>query len=105
MSLCRICAQIATVFLWRTTFGGSQLERSTADGGAQFCGEKYEWRAANRLLVVVSQTKVFKAHAVQQGLCENLINTLKLLTNQQRDGDSPMQSIVTGLCGGPEKLY
>ena len=28
---------------------------------------------------------------------ENLINALKLLANQQRDGDSPIQSIVTGL--------
>ena len=41
-----------------------------------------------------------------------MINALKLLANQQRDGDSPILSIVTGLCekqqergyGGPEKL-
>ena len=26
-----------------------------------------------------------------------VINTLKLLANQQKDGDSPIQSIVTGL--------
>ena len=32
------------------------------------------------------------------GLCGNLINALTtLLANQQRDGDSPIQSIVTGL--------
>ena len=64
---------------------------------------KYEWRALNRLLVVqtgvsASQAKVFKAHAERQGLCENLINALKLLANHQKDGDSPIQSIVTGLC-------
>ena len=64
---------------------------------------KYDWRAPNRLLVVqtgesASQTKVFKAHAVPQGLCENWINALKVLANQQEDGDSPVQSIVTGLC-------
>ena len=29
-----------------------------------------------------SQAKVFKAHAVSQGLCENLINALILLANQ-----------------------
>ena len=57
------------------------------------CGEKYDWRATNRLLVVqtsesASQAKVFKAHAVPQGLCDNLINALKLLANQQKDGDS-----------------
>ena len=67
------------------------------------CGEKYEWRAPDRLLVVqtgvsASQAKVFKAHAVPQGLCENLINALKLLANQQKDGYSPIQGIVTGLC-------
>ena len=28
---------------------------------------------------------------------ENLINALRLLANQQRDGDSPLQSIVMGL--------
>ena len=44
-------------------------------------GETYEWRAPNRLLVAqtgvsASQAKVFKAHAVPQGLCENLINAL-----------------------------
>ena len=64
---------------------------------------KNEWRAPNSLLVVqtgarVSQAKVFKAHAVPQGLCENLINALNLLANQQRDGASPMQIIITGLC-------
>ena len=45
-----------------------------------------------------SQAKIFKAHAVPQGLCENLINALKLLANQQEDGDGPKQSTVTGLC-------
>ena len=45
-----------------------------------------------------SQAKAFKAHAVPQGLRENLINALKLLANQQKDGDSPMQSVATGLC-------
>ena len=35
----------------------------------------------------VNQAKVFRAHAVPQGLCGNLINALKLLANQQEDGD------------------
>ena len=35
----------------------------------------------------IEQAKVFKAHAVPQGLCANLINALKLLANQQEDGD------------------
>ena len=77
--------------------------RGTAVGGAQSVEKKYEWRAPNRLLVVqtgvsASQAMVFKALAAPQGLCENLINALKLLANQQKDGDSPIQSIATGHC-------
>ena len=43
------------------------------------------------------QAKVFKAHAVPQGLCANLINALKLLANQQEDGDGLLQNIVKDL--------
>ena len=44
-----------------------------------------------------NEAKVFKAHAAPFGLCDNLINALKLLANQQKDGDSPIRSIVTGV--------
>ena len=68
------------------------------------CGSKHEWRAPNGILVVQlgtneDEAKVFRAHAVPQGLRENLINALKVLANQQRDGSSPVQNIVTGLRG------
>ena len=43
------------------------------------------------------QATVFKAHAVPQGLCANLINELKLLANQQEDGDGLLQNIVKDL--------
>ena len=43
------------------------------------------------------RAKVFKAYAAQLGLCDNRVNALNLLANQQKDGDSPIQSIVTGL--------
>ena len=48
----------------------------------------YEWRAPNRILVVqigvnANEAKVFKAHTAPLGLCDNLINALKLLANQQ----------------------
>ena len=80
------------------------------------CEGHYEWRAHNRILVVqlgtnANEAKVFKAHAAPLGLCDNLINALKLLANQQKDGDSTIQSIVTGLQeaeehhGRAEKLY
>ena len=38
-----------------------------------------------------------KAQSTLLGLCDNLVNALKLLANQQKDGDSPIQSIITGL--------
>ena len=65
-------------------------------------GERYEWRAPNRVLVVQLGTsedgaKVFRGHVVAQGFCVNLINALKLLANQQKDGDSPIQNIIMGL--------
>ena len=43
------------------------------------------------------QAKVFKAHVVPQGLCANLMNALKLLANQQEDGDGLLQNIVKDL--------
>ena len=46
----------------------------------------------------VNLAKVFKAHAVPQGRCGNLINALELLANQQEDGDGLIQNIVTNLC-------
>ena len=42
----------------------------------------------------VEQANVFKAHAIPQGLCENLINALKLLANQQEDGEGLIHSMV-----------
>ena len=66
------------------------------------CGEKYDWKQPNRLLVVltgdsIEQATVFKAHAAPQGLCANLVNALILLANQQEDGDGLVQNIVTNL--------
>ena len=39
-----------------------------------------------------------KRMRVPQGVCENLINALKLLANQPKDGDCPILSITTGFC-------
>ena len=41
--------------------------------------------------------KVIRAHAAPQGMCDNLIHALKLLANQQKDGDTPVQMVVQGL--------
>ena len=72
------------------------------------CGEKYDWKRPNRLLVVQTgdsfeQAKVFKEHAVPQGLCANLINALKLLANQQEDGDGLLQKYCEGPGQGEQK--
>ena len=75
---------------------------STGHGDKKHCAicrGKYEWRAPNKILVMQFGTKkdeekVFRALAVPQGLCENLINALKLLANQQKYGDSPIQNII-----------
>ena len=63
-------------------------------------GEKYEW-SAQQVTGVTNRCQCQSGkgfHAAPQGLCENSINALKLLANQQKDGDSPIQCIVTGLC-------
>ena len=56
----------------------------------------------NRVLVIRDSTdprkaKVFRAHAAPQGMCDNLINSLKLLTNQQKDGASPVDNLAARL--------
>ena len=72
------------------------------------CGEIFVWRAPNRLLLVqtgesVNQGEVCRAHAVPRGLCDDLINALKLLANQQEDGDGTFQSMGRNLCEGSSK--
>ena len=52
---------------------------------------------------VLSRRRSSKTHAIPQGLCENLINALKLLANQQEDGDGLLQNIVTNLGKGSRK--
>ena len=79
--------------LWEKTykFGGAHfVEKSTI--GSNRTGF-WSWK----LRIFIEQTKVFKAHAVPHGLCANLINALKLLANQQEDGDGLLQNIVTNL--------
>ena len=71
--------QLVVCGMWRQV----RMESAQQDTGEQ-------------LSTNTNEAKVFKAHAAPHGLCENLINALKLLANQQTDGDSPIQSIVTG---------
>ena len=72
--------------------------------------QKYDWKQPNRLLVVrtgesVDQAKVFRAHAVPQGLCGNPTNALKLVANQQEDGDGIIQNIwQTSVSGAASRM-
>ena len=66
------------------------------------CESQYDDKNSNRVLFFQvskdrTQAKVFRAHAPQQGMCENLVNGLTLLANQQKYGDSPVKMVVQGL--------
>ena len=50
-----------------------------------------------QLGVNANEAKGLKAHAAPSGLCDNQKYALKLLANQQKDCDCPIQSIVTGV--------
>ena len=51
------------------------------------------------------EAKVFRAHSVPQGLCENLFSAVKLLANQLKDGDSPILKHYRGLERQMEGTY
>ena len=105
-SQCPTYVRIATVSLWMTTFGGSLGERPQSGGaqsvekGATGSNRTGCWSCKREIF---EQAKVFKAHAVPHGLCANLINALKLLANQQEDGDGLLKNIVTNLGKGSRK--
>ena len=101
--LCQNCNSFSlNDYVWWDSAG------KTTKWWCAICGEKADWRQPSSLLVVQTgdsfeQAKVFKAHAIPQGLCEILIKALKLLANQQEDGDGLLQNIVTNLRKGSRK--
>ena len=110
VTLSYVWTHCTTVSSCRTTFwwvsighgDGNNRKKKHRSCWCAVCGGQYELRAPDRILVMqlganANEAKVFKAHTAPQGLCEILINALKLLANQQTHGDSPIQSIVTGL--------
>ena len=77
---------------------------------------RFSWKEALQLVVRNLVEKTWNGERPTSYLwclCENLINALKLLANQQSDGEGPIQSIVAGLgersrkhnYGRAEKLY
>ena len=84
-------------YIWWGSSGhgaGTNRKKKHCSWWCAACGGHHERRAPNRILVVQLGTK---EHAAPQGLCDNLTNAPKVLANQQKDGDSPIQRIVTGL--------
>ena len=82
---------------WRITSGGFPrgTARSSIVGGVQHAAANTIGERPNRILVIQlsasvrEEAKVLKAHAAT----DNLVNALKFLANQQKDGDSPIESM------------
>ena len=107
-SHCRTCALTVIVTRLRTTSGGhgdvNKKKKRQCNWWSAACGGQYDWRNPNRILVIQGGTdrreaQVFRAHAAPHGACENLVNALKFLANQQQGGDGPVDSLVQGLEG------
>ena len=79
---------------------GKNKKESKVSGNRSHPSKRF-WNKSKEVRIQVAvnanEAKVFRAHAPPSGLCGNLINALKLLAHQQKDGCSPRQSIVTGL--------
>ena len=45
---------------------------------------------------IPEKQRYFEDTLHRKELCDNLINSLKILTNQQKDGDSPVENAVAG---------
>ena len=88
-------------------FGGYRLEGSIAVGGVQSVEKDMNGEHPTGFwwcrLAQPKMKRRFSGHMRSRKdfvrPCENLINALKLLANQQKDGDSPIQNIVMGLTG------
>ena len=97
MSSYRTCVLIVVAFRSRTTLGGSPDGMATAT-----TGRRSSATGCVRLVVASTvgglqrgfwshktvdplEAKVFQARAARLGMCDNFINSRKLLTNQQKD--------------------
>ena len=84
--------------------------RSNATGGARFVAVSMIGGLRTGFFVVQYSTnrreaKVFRAHAAPQGMCDNLTNSVKVLTNQQKDGDSPVENYCYRCKGKESQRY
>ena len=67
--------------------------------------EQESW--SYKITRTVEMPRCFGRVLHRKGMCDNLSNALKLLANQQKDGDSPVKMVVQGLLkimDGPRKF-
>ena len=88
--------RIATNVSLKITFGLSGYGKEQCNWWSAACGDQYDWRNPNNILVIQESTdrqeaKVFRAQVVPQGVCDNLVKALKILANQHQSGDIPVK--------------
>ena len=107
MSFCRTRVFIVIVSHLNITFRGSLLgaERRSAASGARLVAASMisglrtgYWSFKTAHITEKTKFLAFMRHHI--GICDKLSNALKLLTHQQKDGDSPVEESVTGLFVG-----
>ena len=89
------CVLIVIASRLKTTSGGSR--RCTATATRRKDALQLAVCSLRQPVRLEGSEQSHTRHAAPQGMCVNLINGLKLLPNQQKDGDSPVRMIVPGL--------
>ena len=88
-------------------WGSKRHGKNSATGGARRAASSTVGGTRADLLVIQdranpSEAKVFRAHALPQGVCENLVCALKLLADQQTGGDGLVDALFEGFPGAAE---
>ena len=111
MSRCRTCALTAIASRLRTAFARcpSGHAEKQCNWWCAACGGQHDSRAPNRVLLLHDtvdprEAKVFRAHAAAKRNVRQVDQPLKLLTTQQKDGDSPVENTPYGTMDGLRKF-
>ena len=91
--------------IWWVSTGhgdGNNRKKKHCNWWCAACGGQYEWIAPSgywwcKSEPTQTERKSSKRTQHRWSLCDNLTNEPNLSANQQKDGDSPIQSITTGL--------
>ena len=93
-SHCRTCALTIMSSRWKTATSCATKHGKQCNWWCAACGGQHRWRNPNGIFVLQdsSDRREARAHAPPQGVCENLVNAVKLLAGQLGGG-----SVVEGL--------